>query len=117
MNNHDYFMREIERISEFLGNALFTDKKEAISLTDKDGNVSAEGFLFHRLIKLVNEGKINEAENMLYSEKEKRYADLDYIKIGIAFYTELEALSDERLCECNFTREEIANGLNDLCNI
>lgn len=115
MNSHDYFMREIERIAEFLGNTLLSKQPRGISLTDKAGNVTSEGFLYNRLMKLVSAGEINAAENLLYEQKESGSKDINIIEVGVAFYTHLEDLSDDKLKLCGFSREEIRSGLHELC--
>lgn len=66
-------------------------------------------YLHEQLLSLIKQGKINEAENMLYEEldpKNKRY-----IELALDFYGRLNNLDDEFLEKNNFPREEIEQGL------
>lgn len=66
-------------------------------------------YLHKQLLSLINQGKINEAENMLYEElgpKNKKY-----IELALDFYGRLNNLDDEFLEKNNFPREEIEQGL------
>jgi hypothetical protein len=80
------------------------------------------------LKRLINDGKYNEAENMLFQEIDKyevidKYEEIDKNKsqviyeIAISFYDTLLKKSDEELEKENFSREEIYQGMQDVKNI
>ena len=80
-------------------------------LEEKD-NLSDTDILYSKLGKLVSEGKINEAENLLFDEIDK--SNIEYLRVGIDFYTNLNRLEDKVLEAHNYSREEIEQGLHDL---
>ena len=64
------------------------------------------------LLNMVDEGKINEAENNLYKLMEK--ADRSGLETALLFYSYLNEKSDEFLENHNFSRDEIKQGLEDV---
>ena len=68
------------------------------------------------LYKLVDDGKINLAENILFEKIENNHS-YDLLETGLDFYIYLNNKSDEFLEENNFSRQEIADGLEDLQRI
>lgn len=72
-----------------------------------------EEVLLITLKRLVFEGKVNEAEDMLFENaKNNKVENLSYVVIE--FYTMLMSKSDEELEKINFTKEEIYDGINDI---
>ncbi|MDE6699614.1 MAG: hypothetical protein K2K10_01140 [Acetatifactor sp.] len=61
---------------------------------------------FHALVELIDDGKINEAENQLYEQME--------LKTALLFYSYLNQKSDDFLKEHDYSREEIREGLNHI---
>jgi len=111
MFNSDYFMREIENLSRLLAKIVFKTDVAKLDIVDEQGNLLELNFLHHQLIKMLHEGKINEAENFLFSEINKT-SDADIFRVAIEFYSELEKFSDEFLQINGFSRDEISEGLN-----
>lgn len=72
-----------------------------------------EEVLLITLKRLVFEGKVNEAEDMLFSEaKHNKVENISYVVIE--FYTMLMSKSDDELEKINFSKEEIYDGINDI---
>ncbi len=64
--------------------------------------------LYTRVFALTDEGKLGEAEDLLFTD----YADSAEDRAAvIAFYDRLNAMTDEQLIKADFPREEIADGL------
>ncbi|NLI60004.1 MAG: hypothetical protein GX375_01070 [Clostridiales bacterium] len=59
--------------------------------------------------------KINEAENLLFERMDS--SDIKVLSIELDFYSRLNELSDEKLEEGAFSREEIKEGLGDLLEV
>lgn len=116
MYNNDYIMRMIEDLSAFLANVIFQKDVAAIDIFDEQGNFSQSNYLHVQLLNMIGEGRINEAENLLF-EKIAANPTEAYLKVGIDFYQNLERLSDATLNNCGFSRDEIVEGLNDLKKI
>lgn len=110
MFQDDFIMREIENLTRFLSRILFQKHKDEFDFLDDDGNLSREGLLKYRLTKMIGDGEINEAENVLFNELDSYYS-MDLLQVAFDFYTDLSKLSDQRLEECNFSREEVLDGL------
>ncbi len=64
---------------------------------------------FQKLIHLVNEGRINDAENQLWDLLDKDQAR--HFQMALLFYDHLNDLEDDVLEAEDFSREEVADGL------
>ena len=109
----DYIMRLIHGISRILARMLFNRELE------EDGEFAAVMEEAEResddyLRQMVDDGKVNEAEEKLFdlitsaSWDEKQKAAL-----VLSFYDYLNDKSDEFLAATDFSREEIIRGLED----
>lgn len=114
--NNDYILRMIEDMGRFLRNVVHQTQgeEEEYPVLDEDGNFSEPDFLGYRINKLIAEKKINEAENLLFEtiEQDPRQA---YLQVALNFYEDLNDLPEEELEACDFSREEICDGLRSLC--
>ena len=113
MFTNDYIMRQIENLANFLGKVIFQKETFKLEIFDNEWNFSGEGLLYLRLKKMVDEGEINEAENLLYYEIDRQQPE-KLMAVALRFYNDLQQLSDERLSECGFSRIEILEGLTEL---
>ncbi len=66
-----------------------------------------------KLLTLIGEGRINEAENLLF-EQVTAQPDRAHLQAAHAFYAQLDSLSDAALTAANFSRAEIDQGRADL---
>ncbi|UNC92160.1 DUF6483 family protein [Candidatus Contubernalis alkaliaceticus] len=109
MFNNDYIMREIENLSKA---AVRFFKKDIITIEifDEQENISDSGFLYYRLKKLIQDRKINEAEDLLFEEVERNRSK-EHLKVAIAFFKDLNELTDETLLNCDYSRNEIYEGI------
>lgn len=64
------------------------------------------------LMNMIDDGRIDEAENKIFELTEER--DKKNLEIAILFYSYLNDKSDEFLEEYNFSREEVKLGLKDI---
>jgi len=114
MMQNDYISRQIEAIGRTLA-AVLVGKKAGYGMinedleSDDDLGINPDAILLHMLIKHITEGKINEAENLLF-EYIKEGTGENRLQIAEAFYAELDDLSDTFLQENNFSRQEIIEG-------
>ncbi|HIR28800.1 MAG TPA: hypothetical protein IAB84_12600 [Candidatus Choladousia intestinigallinarum] len=114
MVERDYVMRLIhEMIRALLKLVLHIDWREE----EKDGTVQtvADSDLnqrYQKLKNLVEEKKINEAENLLYEYLDELDQDENRaFGLALLFYDLLTGLSDEYLEESGYTREEVTEGV------
>lgn len=117
MYQTDFILRQIEMIASFLGMVLFGkrlregDWAEFELRTEQD----AFGVLLWELLK---ENRLNEAENLLFAELDKRKASAtgeppedSLLEITLTFYRKLAAFPPERLAEAGFSLSEVREGL------
>ena len=111
MYEQDYIMRQIRDLVRFLAK-VFLKKDSAIYELPDMGQYTNTDYLHKELLFLLSQGKINEAENLLFENmniNNKRYMEL-----ALDFYGRLNNFTDDYLEENNFTRKEIGEGLEEL---
>ena len=110
MFQEDWFMRQIESLVQMV--ARFVFHKDAIHYTIVDETaLSGTDLLFRDVMALLQQGKINEAENLLFERMNpERLPDLE---VAVDFYQRLGQMGDRELEAGGFTREEIKSGLDD----
>lgn len=114
MYQQDWLMRQIESITKMIAKFIF--KKEVVNYEIvEEPSFEGTNFLYKRLLDLLNYGKINEAENLLFYKSDKD--NLNYLLIGLDFYKRVNKYTDEELEALNFSREELKKGLEDLGKI
>lgn len=109
MFEQDYIMRMIH---EMVAVVMAMLGKNIGKLYDEDTTeqVSVSGFsLRAELMRLINSGNINEAENLLHDELD--FTNADHFLLATEFYNTLNELTDEQLEQSDFSREEILDGL------
>ena len=111
MLKQDFLLRQIESLAMSLSKLFFNKDMVQYEVSDQE-NISETDILYTKLGKLVSEGKLNEAENLLFDEVDK--SNIEYLRVGIDFYTNLNRLEDSILEAHNYSREEIEQGLHDL---
>ncbi len=114
IESNDWLLKQINVVSEFL-QKLFTDMETSRKLNENE-QYQKDSFEFERLLEnLIEEDRINDAENILFEKLETN--NLMYATIATRFYEKLKGLSDEKLQKSNYSREEILQGLNDMCDM
>ena len=110
MYEQDYIMRLIKEMVRAILKLLFNIDTESLSselLKDAEEKQTLES-----LLDMIDEGRINEAENSLYDSTEN--LDKSGLEIALLFYSYLNDKSDEFLEEHDFNREEVKQGLEDI---
>ena len=114
IESNDWLLKQINVVSEFL-QKLFTDMETSIKLNENE-QYQKDSFEFERLLEnLIEEDRINDAENILFEKLETN--NPMYATIATRFYDKLKGLSDEKLQKSNYSRDEILQGLNDMCDM
>lgn len=108
MFEQDYIMRMIHDLVRMLAKLLLG--KDTVMYEFPDEAEFTEGdFLYKRILQLLEAGRINEAENMLFEGMHTD--DLSYFEMAMDFYTRLNQLDDAYLEEHDYSREEIEDGI------
>lgn len=111
MFENDYIMRIIRDMVRFLARAFLGKDTVDYELPDEE-NYTQTDFLHKQLLELIEQGRINEAEDILFNEWEP--GNERFMELALDFYERLNNLDDEFLEKCNFPRGEIEQGLKDI---
>jgi|SRR5690625_911656 len=114
MYERDWILRQIQSMVKFIARSLFKKEDMVYEIRDKD-SYSESDLVYRDIIHLLNERKINEAEDLLFEKI--RTSNIDYLKIALDFYSRLNQLSDEQLEINDFSREEIRLGVQDVMKL
>ena len=110
---NDFIMRQVRDITRILAKILFRKNTATYEYQTED-HTTASDSLYARLIAMVDEGKINEAENRLFEELE---CDEEGIfEAALGFYDYLNSLPEEFLEVHNYTRDEVKEGAQSLAD-
>ena len=109
----DYIMRLIHGIALVLARLLLgrqmENEGEIATILDKQEKEQND-----LLLRMVDEGKINRAEERLFDLLENAsWDDRHKAAVAICFYSHVNDKDDEFLEKADFTREEIMEGLED----
>ena len=110
MYKKDWLLDQIDDLIEFLAR-VFLNQTNTEYLPENIVNSSADS-LHTELNKLLSEGKINEAENLLFDKIE--VGNTKHLAVALNFYDKLNKFNDETLEASNYSREEINQGLHDI---
>lgn len=113
MLKKDYVMRLIQEAVRATLKLLFnidTDKEEELVFAEQERETT-----YDELLELINDGKINEAENKLLGELDPK--DMEYYKMALMFYSYLNEKDIDFLEEHDFSKNEIIDGLKYVSNI
>ena len=102
----DYYMRIVHELVRMLIRLVFSkdidrDDEEAVPLEVMEK--------YKKLISMIDDGQINEAENLLLDglEPDSRA----YFELALMFYEKLNGKTDEFLEEHDYSREEVTDGI------
>jgi hypothetical protein len=106
----------LEELFKNLGKAgakILLNKEEKKSEVVNLYEISSANLLSGMLKRLVSEGEYNKAENLLFKELNEDSSEEMY-SIALDFYGLLQGKTDEELRKGDFSREEIAQGLEEI---
>lgn len=102
----DYVMRIVHEWVRTLIKLIFN---QDIDKDDDDG-ISLEVMeLYRKLLSMIDDGKINEAENILVDGLET--GGQTYFEMALLFYEKLSGKTEEFLAEHDYSQEEVVDGL------
>lgn len=112
MLQDDYILRQIREMVRAVMKMLF--QVNASELTPEVIEDTDARQILTNLNNLVDNGRIDDAENQLYEMTCEE--DRQNLEIGLLFYYHLNSKDDEFLEANNFSREEIMTGIQDLAD-
>ena len=120
MIREDYLMRQIEIVARTLAKLIFNKDTAEYMIIDYQ-KLGDTDMLHERLIKLIGDLKIDEAENLLFEkideELETGAPGNGYLEVALDFYSRLNELSNQTLEDCGFEREEIDDGIREVSRL
>lgn len=108
----DYLLRMIKDLVKSIAHIVLGKSEIEYELPEKS-EYSKVDFLYMKLLELVNQGKINEAEDMLFDEINP--SDMVQFEMAMSFYLYLNDFGDDYLEKNNYSRDEIYEGINSIC--
>ena len=113
----DWMERQIENLGKTLVGFIL-GKKGMEGLSEKYEEAFSQGtidedILERQLKKLVEDGEICKAEDLLFASLEENSTP-QKIVVGLNFYATLDKLDKNFLKEHNFTEEEISDGIKEI---
>lgn len=108
----DYVMRTITDLVRAIAGLALGKNEIDYNLPLSEAAYTPVDRVYRRLKDLADAGDINGAENELYECLDT--GDTAYLEMALAFYMYLNQLDDDALYTANFSREEIAEGINSV---
>lgn len=113
---NDYIMRMIRDMVRFIATIAFGRTDLMVDIDDVNkvecGSMPPSTLVYSDMLTFLEKGDINSAENLLFERLDT--SDMGYLEAGLAFYHRLTDLDDDYLESCNYSREEILDGLKEL---
>lgn len=110
MFEQDYVMRLIKEMVRAILKLLFNIDTELPTVELLENKEEKE--TLENLFDMIDDGKINEAENRLYDLTSD--TDMNSLEIALLFYSYLNDKTDDFLEENDFSRDEIKLGLENV---
>lgn len=107
----DYIMRMIKEMVRVLITLALGKKYVQVELP-QENKYGVSGSKLSKWKELIDSGKINEAENMLLEKID--YSNQEDIAEAIFFYEYVSEKGSDFLEKCNYSEEEILDGLKQL---
>ena len=82
---------------------------------DAEKGLLQENTLYPKLKQMINDGNINDAEDILYEYANPINPDI--LKVGLFFYYDLNRMADAELEAADFTRDEVKEGVQEFLKI
>ena len=111
MDEKDYIMRVIKEMVRVLFSLLF-GKKYSSAQQEHENKYEVAGHKLNELLAMVDQGKINEAENLLLDNID--HANKNDIAAAALFYQYLSEKEDDFLMQHNYSKEEVLDGMIQL---
>ncbi len=111
MFEQDYIMRLIKEMVRTLLKLMFNIDVEKIDDVEFDNQENTR--YYKNLLDMVDEGMVNEAENILISNLD--LSNLNSFQMALMFYNYLNEKDDDFLEQFNYSRTEINDGIKYIC--
>ena len=113
MLKQDFSTEDVKELSILIFSSIFGIKEDDVE--DFVKNYHSDKYDFESLKKLLEENRINEAEDLLFDKVVTE--DRDYFEMAVVFFYLLNKKEPEELEKCDFSKGEILEGLNDMAKL
>ena len=110
-NEKDYIMRVIKEIARVLFSLMLGKQYKSVELPDEN-KYEVSGKALEEFEKMVDEGLINEAENILLESID--YSQKEEVLAAILFYQYIREKDNDFLEAHNYSKEEALDGIKRL---
>ncbi|MDE7418021.1 MAG: hypothetical protein K2N44_17245 [Lachnospiraceae bacterium] len=107
----DYIMRVIKEMVRVLFSLLFGKKYVSVE-QENENKYEVSGKKLNELKAMVDQGKMNEAENILLDGID--YANKNEVAAAALFYQYLSEQENDFLKQHNYSKEEVLDGVKQL---
>lgn len=107
----DWILKQIDMLIQFVARLVFLKDNLTYGINDKT-NLSHTDLIHEKLKLLLSNGKIGEAEDVLFDNISEN--SIDSLELSLDFYQRLNSLTDKYLEENDFSRKEVEDGLRDV---
>lgn len=107
----DYIMRIIKEMFRVLFSLMLGKQYQSVELP-KENKYEVSGKALEELEQLVDDGRINEAENLLLDGID--YTNQEEVLAALLFYQYVSEQEDAFLLAHNYSREEVLDGIKRL---
>lgn len=107
----DWLLRQIRTTAQMLARLAFSKDTPFYEMENREAQ-SASDLLHNELLRLMEAGRFNEAEDKLFEALEEH--GISCLRVATDFYARLNEFDDDTLEGNGFEREEIARGLEDV---
>lgn len=111
LEDKDYVMRIVHEWIRTLIKLIFNKDIDKEEVAEIPLEVMEQ---FRKLNAMIDDGEINEAENILLDGLEE--GNRAYFEMSLLFYEKLSGKTDEFLAEYDYSREEVVDGLKYVVN-
>lgn len=108
MYHEDWLIRQIQMMVQAIARIIFNKSEAKYEILDESNHTETD-LLFQRLLALLKDWRINEAENLLFENI--MIDDVNYLLLAIDFYTRLNCLDDETLEKSNYPCNSFLAGI------
>lgn len=107
----DWILKQIDMLIQFVARLVFHKDNLNYEINDET-NLSHTDLIHEKLKLLLSNGKIGEAEDVLFDNISEN--SIDSLELSLDFYQRLNSLTDKYLEENDFSRKEVEDGLRDV---
>ena len=110
----DYIVRLIKDMAKMIAKLLLGKDSPAYELPEDESRDTEEDAAYRELVHMIDEGRINEAENQLSDYLDQGSGSREELAAALGFYMYLNSCSEDFLEEHDYSREEIYDGIRGL---